>query len=80
MFLSGAGQPQSNPRSFSPQPLPSGGLKLPPFPPRVRDEPTLIEANVIESSFIEAPISYMNEQQADEMKQVIFAQLHEFEE
>jgi serine/threonine-protein phosphatase 4 regulatory subunit 2 len=70
MFLSEAEQPPPTPRPFSPQPLASGGLKLPPFPPRKRNE-----TNVNES-----PISYMNEEQATEMKNFVFALLHGFDE
>jgi serine/threonine-protein phosphatase 4 regulatory subunit 2 len=47
----------------------SGGLKLPPFPPR---KPTQMHIN-------ETPVSYMTEEQASEMKEFIFAQLNEFE-
>jgi serine/threonine-protein phosphatase 4 regulatory subunit 2 len=71
LFLSDSGQPDySPPRSFSPQPLPHGGLKLPPFPPRQRDGPEVTEA----------PINFMDEQQASAMKDVVYSQLHEFDE
>ena len=43
---------------------------MPPFPPRKRDE----------SNPNEAPKSFMTEQEANELKGFIFAQLHEFEE
>jgi len=43
---------------------------LPPFPPRKRDE----------SNQNEAPKNFMTEQEANELKGFIFAQLHEFEE
>jgi hypothetical protein len=56
------------PPSFSPKPLPHGGLKLAPFPPRARNE----------SNTHEALINYMSEDQANELKNVIFSQLHEF--
>jgi len=57
-------------RVTSPTSLASGGLRLPPFPPRKRDE----------SNPNEAPKSFMTEQEANELKGFIFAQLHEFEE
>jgi len=57
-------------RPSSPTPLASGGLRLPPFSPRKRDGLNLNEA----------PKSYMNEHEANELKGFIFAQLHEFEE
>jgi serine/threonine-protein phosphatase 4 regulatory subunit 2 len=57
-------------RDASPTPLASGGLRLPPFPPRKRDE---LNPN-------EAPKNFMTEQEANEFKGFIFAQLHEFEE
>jgi len=57
-------------RATSPISLASGGLRLPPFPPRKRDE----------SNPNEAPKNFMNEQEANELKGFIFAQLHEFEE
>ena len=53
---------------------------MPPFPPRRKEGPSTIEVNVLEPHIIEAPVSYMTEQQASEMTQVIVAQLHEFEE
>ncbi|KAF5365782.1 hypothetical protein D9758_003265 [Tetrapyrgos nigripes] len=62
-------RPQSPPPSFLPISLPNGSLKLPPFPPRTRDNNTMIES----------PISYMNQEQASEMKGYIFAQLDEFD-
>lgn len=49
--------------------LPGGGLRLPPFPHR---KPTHMYLN-------ETPLSYMNEQQAKDIKERIFDQLHEFE-
>ena len=49
--------------------LPGGGLRLPPFPPR---KPTHMYPN-------EALLSYMNEQQAKDIKERIFDQLHQFE-
>jgi serine/threonine-protein phosphatase 4 regulatory subunit 2 len=54
----------------SPSPLASGGLRLPPFPPRKSDE---LNQN-------EAPKNFMTESEANELKGFIFAQLHEFEE
>jgi len=73
MFLSEAGQPPPTPRSFSPQPLISGGLKLPPFPPRKPDEANINEIH-------ETPISYMNQNQATEMKNCIYSLLDGFDE
>jgi len=57
-------------RNTSPIPLASGGLRLPSFPARKRDE---MNPN-------EAPKSFMTEQEASELKGFIFAQLHEFDE
>ncbi|KAH7924587.1 hypothetical protein BV22DRAFT_1013056 [Leucogyrophana mollusca] len=57
-------------RAYSPGPLPGGGLKLPPFPPRKRND---LNPN-------EAPKVHMNQDEATEMKGFIFKQLHEFEE
>jgi serine/threonine-protein phosphatase 4 regulatory subunit 2 len=70
MFLAETRQSHSTPSSFSPQPLASGGLKLPPFPPR-----KLNEANVNELL-----VNYMNKEQATAMKNHIFSLLHGFEE
>ncbi|TFK42967.1 PPP4R2-domain-containing protein [Crucibulum laeve] len=60
-------------RATTPPPFPqivtpSGGLKLPPFPPRKLSQMHLGEV----------PISYMDEEQANEMKGYIFTQLDEF--
>lgn len=49
--------------------LPGGGLRLPPFPPR---KPTHMYPN-------ETLLSYMNDQQAKDIKERIFDQLHQFE-
>jgi serine/threonine-protein phosphatase 4 regulatory subunit 2 len=57
-------------RNTSPIPLASGGLRLPPFPARKRDE----------TNPNEAPKSFMTDQEASELKGFIFAQLHEFDE
>ena len=57
-------------RNTSPIPLASGGLRLPPFSARKRDE----------TNPNEAPKSFMTEQEASELKGFIFAQLHEFDE
>lgn len=57
-------------RNTSPIPLASGGLRLPPFPARKRDE----------TNPNEAPKSFMTDQEANELKGFIFAQLHEFDE
>ena len=47
----------------------SGGLKLPPFPPRKSNQMHINET----------PVGYMTAQQASEMKEFIFAQINEFE-
>lgn len=62
-------QPLTPPRPFDPVRLSGGGLRLAPFPPR---KPTQMILN-------ETPLSYMDEQQANELKARIFDQLHEFE-
>lgn len=68
LFLqNGEGPP---PPSLSPIALASGGLKLPPFPSRKREE----------TNPNEGPKSYMTEDEANELKGFIFEQLHEFEE
>jgi len=61
---------QVPPQDTAPIPLASGGLRLPPFLPRKRDE----------SNPNEAPRSFMTMEEANELKGFIFAQLHEFEE
>ncbi|KAG6336916.1 hypothetical protein ID866_2154, partial [Astraeus odoratus] len=48
----------------------AGNLRLPPFPPRKRNE----------MNPMEAPKVYMNQEEADEMKNLIFKQLHEFDD
>ncbi|KIK06526.1 hypothetical protein K443DRAFT_674181 [Laccaria amethystina LaAM-08-1] len=68
-FLSTTQQPE-RPAPFHPTPLITGGLKLPPFPPRKLNQ--LLHAN-------DVPVSYMNEQQANELKGHIFVQLDEFD-
>ncbi|KAK7467054.1 hypothetical protein VKT23_004116 [Stygiomarasmius scandens] len=62
-------RPQSPPPTFLPISLQNGSLKLAPFPPRTRDNINMIEA----------PINYMNEEQASELKGFIFNQLDEFD-
>ncbi|PFH52414.1 hypothetical protein AMATHDRAFT_74206 [Amanita thiersii Skay4041] len=61
--------PPSPPPPFEPMYLTSGGLKLPPFPPRKQTHMILNET----------PVSYMNEKQATAYKLRIFDQLHEFD-
>ncbi|TFK54946.1 PPP4R2-domain-containing protein [Heliocybe sulcata] len=56
--------------SFSPRPSTSGGLKLPPFPPRPNNE---LNPNVI-------PKVHLAQEEANGMKKAIFVQLHEFDE
>ena len=58
------------PPPFVNRPETSGGLKLPPVRPRVRNPANPIEARV----------SYMTKAEAEEAKAGIFAQLDEFEE
>jgi serine/threonine-protein phosphatase 4 regulatory subunit 2 len=61
--------PPAPPPASEPLTTASGGLKLPPFPPRKLSE---MHTN-------ETPVSYMTKEQANEMKEFIFAQLNEFE-
>lgn len=70
LLLNLAEQDPAIPRATSPTPTATGGLRLPPFSPRKRDE---LNPN-------EAPKSRMNEQEANELKGFIFAQMEEFEE
>ncbi|KAF4608350.1 hypothetical protein EYR40_000694 [Pleurotus pulmonarius] len=72
LFLTDGSLNQSppTPRPFSPITLESGGLKLPPFPPR-KTSPN--------GTAVAAPVNYMNNAQVDEMKEYIFAQLHTFD-
>ncbi|RDB24136.1 Serine/threonine-protein phosphatase 4 regulatory subunit 2 [Hypsizygus marmoreus] len=67
MFLADKYRP--SPPTFQPLTLASGGLKLPPFPTRKEPRPHMNEV----------PVSYMTEEQANELKGYIFAQLDEFE-
>jgi serine/threonine-protein phosphatase 4 regulatory subunit 2 len=62
--------PLQTPSAVSEQSTADGGLKRPPFPPRKRDE----------LNNYEAPISFMNREQADQLKSFIFKQLHQFDE
>jgi serine/threonine-protein phosphatase 4 regulatory subunit 2 len=62
--------PDLSPRISSEQPTTGGGLKRPPFSPRKRDE----------LNNYEAPVSYMNKEQANQLKGFIFKQLHQFDE
>ncbi|GLB35422.1 putative PPP4R2 [Lyophyllum shimeji] len=68
-FLADKSRPPPPP-TFQPQTTASGGLKLPPFPPRKQQR-------AMHSTPI--PVSYMTEEQANEMKGFIFAQLDEFD-
>ncbi|ESK96892.1 methionine aminopeptidase 1 (1) [Moniliophthora roreri MCA 2997] len=61
--------PPPPPPAFIPTTLASGGLKLPPFPPRHQTGLTSFEP----------PVNYMNEAQAAQMKQYIYDQLDEFD-
>jgi serine/threonine-protein phosphatase 4 regulatory subunit 2 len=67
LFL-GSTTPPSPAPSFDPVQLQSGGLKLPPFPPRQQS-----------SIMIEAPVNYMNEEQAKVLRENIFIQLDMFD-
>ncbi|KIY51001.1 hypothetical protein FISHEDRAFT_38262, partial [Fistulina hepatica ATCC 64428] len=60
------------PAPFAPQHTASGDLRLAPFPHDNRRNNTL--------SAIEIPIAFMNEQQADELKNLIFEHLDDFAE
>lgn len=58
------------PAPYTPINTTLGGLKLPPFLPR----------SVGHAHSNDAPISYMTEEEANEMKENVFAQLDQFEE
>ncbi|KDQ60759.1 hypothetical protein JAAARDRAFT_31731 [Jaapia argillacea MUCL 33604] len=63
---------QEQPKNETPireSPPPAGGLRLPPFTPRLRDE----------SNPNEAPKASLTSAEAEEFKTSIFAQLHDFE-
>ncbi|KAG5639520.1 hypothetical protein H0H81_000665 [Sphagnurus paluster] len=68
-FLSDKAQPPPPP-AFQPLTLVSGGLRLPPFPPRKQQRAPHMTP---------IPVSYMNEEQANELKGYIFAQLDTFD-
>ncbi|KAI6045651.1 hypothetical protein EDC04DRAFT_2877066 [Pisolithus marmoratus] len=74
IFLSDAGQrtevSNGSPKLPTGIPDSSGNLRLPPFPPR----------NPNEMNLIEAPKVHMNQEEANDLKNVIFKQLHEFDE
>ncbi|KIY68623.1 hypothetical protein CYLTODRAFT_421465 [Cylindrobasidium torrendii FP15055 ss-10] len=63
LFLSERPNAPALPAYSPPQTFGTGGLKLPPFPPRQQQ------------SIFEVPVSYMNKEQADEMRLSIDAQL-----
>lgn len=69
LFLSQA-KPPPPPAASPPLTLSNGGLKLPPFP--VRQLNLLIP--------VQAPVSYMNKEQAEQMRQYIYAELDEIDE
>ncbi|KAL0947058.1 hypothetical protein HGRIS_013199 [Hohenbuehelia grisea] len=69
-FLSELGVRPDSPRPFTPVSFPSGGLKLAPFPPRRHTQTGMTTT---------APINYMTEEQANDLKGHIFTQLHAFE-
>lgn len=62
-------RPPPTPVSSPPLTLSNGGLKLPPFGPRQQS-----------GLGMDVPPSYMNREQAEEMKQFIFAELDGFDE
>ncbi|KIK59825.1 hypothetical protein GYMLUDRAFT_74279 [Collybiopsis luxurians FD-317 M1] len=68
MFLRTA-SPPSPPPSFNPVQLQNGGVRLPPFPPRTQSSINVIGA----------PQSYLNEEQANVLRESIFAQLDFFD-
>ncbi|KAJ4488042.1 PPP4R2-domain-containing protein [Lentinula aciculospora] len=68
LFLASTTPPPPAP-PFSTVHLQNGGLRLPPFPPRQ-------QSNI---NMIEAPLNYMNEEQAKVLKDSIFAQLDTFD-
>ncbi|KAJ3845280.1 PPP4R2-domain-containing protein [Lentinula raphanica] len=68
IFLRNTAPPSPTP-TFELIRMPNGGIKIPPFPPRQQNSMTVIEA----------PIKYMNEEQASAMKDSIFAQLDTFD-
>lgn len=74
VFLSDAEQhtdvSNGSPRLATGIPDSSGNLRLPPFPPRKPNELNPIEAQKV----------HMNEEEANELKNLIFKQLHEFDE
>ncbi|KAF5386622.1 hypothetical protein D9615_001891 [Tricholomella constricta] len=69
VFLAEKSQPPQPP-TFQPLTSESGGLKLPPFPPRKQQRAPHMTP---------IPISYMNKNQANELRGYIFAQLDEFD-
>ncbi|KAG5354240.1 Serine/threonine-protein phosphatase 4 regulatory subunit 2 [Termitomyces sp. T112] len=69
-FLKEKSSPPPPPPTFQPLTLVSGGLKLPPFPPRKQQRAPHISP---------IPVNYMTENQANELKEYIFAQLDDFD-
>ncbi|KAK0210618.1 PPP4R2-domain-containing protein [Desarmillaria ectypa] len=69
LFLSQA-KPPPPPAASPPLTLSNGGLKLPPFPVRQLNNLNLVQA----------PVSYMNKEQAEQMRQYIYAELDEIDE
>jgi serine/threonine-protein phosphatase 4 regulatory subunit 2 len=70
MFLAESRPSPPMPHPITSHPLAVGGLKLPPFPTRKRVD---INAN-------EPPVNFMNERQANDLKNIIYDQLHEFDD
>jgi hypothetical protein len=64
--------PPRKPRIFAKQPLSDGSFKLPPFPPQRLDEQGVNASEI--------PPVLMSAEQANELKDCIFTQLHQFEE
>ncbi|KAG6874055.1 hypothetical protein C0995_006912 [Termitomyces sp. Mi166 len=69
-FLKKKSSPPAPPPTFQPLTLVSGGLKLPPFPPRKQQRAPHMSP---------IPVNYMTEDQANELKGYVFAQLDEFD-
>ncbi|KAK0197243.1 PPP4R2-domain-containing protein [Armillaria mellea] len=69
LFLSQA-KPPPPPVASPPLTLSNGGLKLPPFPAR--------QLNILIP--VQAPVNYMNKEQAEQMRQYIYAELDEIDE
>ncbi|KAK0459591.1 PPP4R2-domain-containing protein [Desarmillaria tabescens] len=69
-FQNQRAKPPPPPAASPPLTLSNGGLKLPPFPVR--------QVNTLNP--VQAPVSYMNKEQAEQMRQYIYAELDEIDE